>query len=71
MSDKLYEFRIPCSWSNYGSIYVQAKNLEEAIEAARNAGLPYDNAEFMDDSFEIDDYCVEEANQKVIKHLTI
>jgi hypothetical protein len=68
MENKLYTFHIPCSWSVYGIILVEAENLDQAIENAHNEGLPND-WEYMDGSFEIDSEYAEEQNAKVLKQI--
>lgn len=68
MPDKLYEFRIPCEWMQTANIYVEAKNLEEAIEKAHEADFP-EGGEYCDDSFQINEDWAEEVNRDVIKQI--
>jgi hypothetical protein len=67
MSDKLYEFRIPVSWSMTGVVYIEARNLDDAIESASSADLP--DGEYMDGSWEVDQECAEEFNISVLKQI--
>lgn len=70
MQDKLYDFQIPCSWSIYGTAFVQARNLDDAIELVNRGELP-DDSEYMDGSFEIDIETAEIMNKKIIKQIKI
>lgn len=60
-----HEYRIGCSWEVYGHITVRAKNREEAIKVAqkvtKTCSLP-DDGEYLDDSFELDEENIEEAD---------
>lgn len=57
------KFVIPCTWSMYGSYYIEAENLREAInKAGQNLPLPADR-DYVDNSFVIDGMdAVYEAN---------
>ena len=48
-------FKIPCSWENYGYLRIEANNLPEAIEKARNemetCSLP--NGDYIDGTFQL------------------
>jgi hypothetical protein len=67
MSEKLYDFYIPVSWSSYGNVYVQAKDLDDALEKAHNETLP--DGEYMDGSFEVDSDFAAERNSEVIAQI--
>lgn len=60
-----HEYRIGCSWEVYGHIKVRAKNREEALKiaqkVAKTCSLP-DDGEYLDDSFELDEENIEEAD---------
>lgn len=46
-------FRIPCNWTMYGLMEVEADNLEEAIQMAYDAtNLP--DGDYLTDSFDVD-----------------
>ena len=60
---KYYE--IPCVWEVYGTLEVEANNLEEAIELAEDTeryGLP-DISDYVDGSFQVDRDIAEEINK--------
>lgn len=45
-------FKIPVSWEMYGYITVEADNLEDAIEMAKDFPLP--DGSYIEHSFQID-----------------
>lgn len=61
--EKVYRFG--CSWQLYGHITVRAKNEEEALRKAKKLArvcpLP-DDGEYLEDSFELDEENIEEAD---------
>jgi hypothetical protein len=67
MSDKLYEFAIPVSWSMYGTVFVEARNLDDAIEVAADADLP--DGDYMDGSWQVDNELAEERNKIILKQI--
>ncbi len=46
-------YKIPCTWTMYGTYEIEASNIEEAAEKARHLPLP-ENAEYIEDSFNVD-----------------
>ena len=54
-------FTIPCSWQMYGSLDIEADDLDEAVELAysNEYSLP-DNGSYVDASFEVDHESVED-----------
>ncbi len=54
-------FKIPCSWQMYGSLEIEADDLDEAVELAysNECSLP-DNGSYVDASFEVDHESVED-----------
>lgn len=58
-------YRFGCSWQLYGHITVRAKNEEEALKKAKKLArvcpLPKDG-EYLEDSFELDEENIEEAD---------
>jgi len=54
-------FTIPCSWQMYGSVEIEADDLDEAVELAysNECSLP-DNGSYVDASFEVDHESVED-----------
>jgi hypothetical protein len=60
-SKKLFKFIIPASWQVAGEAKVMASSLEKAIEiAAGSLSLDSFDANYVDDSFEINEDCIEE-----------
>ena len=59
------KYRFGCSWLMYGHFTVWARNMEEALEMAKKFAetcpLPEDG-EYVDDSFELDEENIEEAD---------
>ena len=50
-------FKIACTWSMYGTLHIEAKSLEEAKQIAiEEQELPSWDAEYLEDSFEINDH---------------
>lgn len=47
-------FRIPCVWSLYGAMYIDAESIDEAIKKAIE-DEPLPRGEYLTDSFEIDE----------------
>lgn len=61
------EFKIPVSWTECGEIIVEAKNLKEAYEYAKNSidNLPIpEDSRYVDSSYQIDDYELAEIINK-------
>ena len=52
-------YKIPCTWTMYGTYEIDASNIEEAAEKARHLPLP-ENAEYIEDSFNVDTDLVHE-----------
>ncbi len=52
-------FRIPCSWQQYGVYEIQAETLEDAIDIAEDEALP-DRSSYIEDSFTIHRVEIEE-----------
>ena len=54
-------FKIPCSWQMYGSLEIEADDLDDAVELAysNEYSLP-DNGSYVDASFEVDHESVED-----------
>lgn len=52
------KFKVPVSWMVYGYVNVRADNIDEAIELADEANLPY--GEYVEGSFEVDAEMIEE-----------
>ena len=52
---KCFTFVIPASWIMSGEVEVQASSLEKAIEIANEASFEEYHAEFVGDSFEINE----------------
>jgi len=60
----LKEFKIPATWKMSGIIYVEAKDLDEAIKKAEAAELPSSSeSEYVSDSFNVDRDEAEEMNK--------
>ena len=59
------KYKIPCVWQSFGIVEIEADNLDEAIEKANNAPLP--EAEYIEDSFEVDIEALEYYNDNGIK----
>lgn len=60
-----HTYRIGCFWQLYGHIEVRAKNEKEALEIARKKALTCslpEDGEYLDDSFELDEENIEEAD---------
>lgn len=60
-----YTYRVGCFWQLYGHIEVKARNEKEALEVARKKALTCslpDDGEYLDDSFELDEENIEEAD---------
>ncbi len=47
-------YKLTCWYQMCATIDVDAENLKDAIEKVQNIKLPIENAEFVNDSFEID-----------------
>lgn len=45
-------YQIPIFWTMTSYVYVEAQDIDDAIEIAENAPLPT-NGEYLDDSFEV------------------
>lgn len=60
-----HTYRVGCFWQMYGHIEVRARNMEEAQKAVKKLAatcpLP-DDGEYLDDSFELDEENIEEAD---------
>lgn len=55
-------FRIPLTWEMYGHVYVEAENMEEAVEIALCPDFPLpDDGEYVDHSVMVDDLVEIEA----------
>jgi hypothetical protein len=60
---KFYE--IPCSWEVYGTVEVEAADLDEAIAKVEADDFPLPNkASYVDASFEVDRDIAEELNKE-------
>ena len=46
-------YKIPCTWTMYGTYEIQANNIEEAAQKAEHLPLP-DDASYIEDSFRVD-----------------
>ena len=46
-------YKIPCTWTMYGTYEIKASDIEEAVEKARHLPLP-ENVEYIEDSFNVD-----------------
>lgn len=60
-----YTYRVGCFWQLYGHIEVKARNEKEALEIARKKALTCslpEDGEYLDDSFELDEENIEEAD---------
>lgn len=47
------EWKIPVTWEMYGTVYVKADTLEEAMDMAYESEIP-DDCEYLDGSFEVE-----------------
>ena len=60
---KFYE--IPCSWEVYGTVEVEADNLDEAVAKVEADDFPLPGrASYVDGSFEVDRDVAEELNKE-------
>lgn len=59
------KYKIPCVWQSFGIVEIEADNLDEAIEKAHDAPLP--EAEYIEDSFEVDEEAIEYYNDNGIE----
>jgi hypothetical protein len=62
-----HTFRVPVSWRVWSNVYVTADSAEEALEfAKRNLDafpIDYDEAEYAEDSYQIDAESAEEVEE--------
>ena len=60
--EELHEFRIPVSWQVAGTVIVEAKNINEAIEIAKDkeGKIPLPEGDYIEDSWQVDDLTPEE-----------
>ena len=59
-------FKIPVWWSMIGEVYIEAENLNDALNIAKwdtGIGIPEDS-EYMDSSWEVNRECAEEMNDE-------
>lgn len=52
-------YKIPVTWSCWGTMKIEAENLEQALELAQEKELP--TGHYLDDSFEVDEDLIEEC----------
>ena len=58
-------YEIPCSWEVYGTVEVEADNLDEAVAKVEADDFPLPNrASYVDGSFEVDRAIAEELNKE-------
>lgn len=58
------KFKIPVTWEVFGEMEIEAENLEEAYDIARESPLPEDG-EYISESFQIDyDYAEAKLSRK-------
>jgi len=55
-------YNVAVFWMMSATVEVEAKSLEDAMEAARDIDIPTDG-EYMNDSLEVDEHWTEEANE--------
>jgi hypothetical protein len=60
-------FAIPINWSMYATMYVEADDLDHAIDIANQQDIP--DGEYVDGSWEIDDYFAREINAELIEEI--
>lgn len=53
LKSNMNTYKIPCTWTMYGTYEIEASDIEEAAEKARHLPLP-ENAEYIEDSFNVD-----------------
>ena len=54
------EYKIPCSWQVYGTLYIEADSWDEAIEKAEEHETPLPTeSSYVDASFEVDHDIIE------------
>jgi hypothetical protein len=68
----LKEYRIPCHWQVYGSLYIEAESWDEAIEKAEEDETPLPtDGDYVEASFEVDydiiEFEKEEEREKIRK----
>lgn len=61
-TEELHKFRIPVSWQVAGTVVVEAKNINEAIEIAKDkeGKIPLPEGDYIEDSWQVDDLSPEE-----------
>ena len=55
----LKEYEIPCSWQEYGTLYIKAESWDEAIEIAEHGEDSLPDGDYVDGSFEVDHDIIE------------
>lgn len=64
-------YRLGCVWQCWGIVNIEAENIEQAIDIAREGPLP--DGDYIDDSFEVDVEGFEllnEGNQEVLEDIS-
>lgn len=61
MTEPKKTYRIPCNWTMYGVMEVEATSLDEAIEKAYDSGLP--EGDYLTDSFDVDQTAIPMYNE--------
>lgn len=54
-------YTIPCHWTMYGWLKIEAENISEAVKQAYDVSNP--NGEYVDNSFEVDVEVLDEHNE--------
>lgn len=59
------KYKIPCNWTMYGVMEIEAENLSEAIEKAYD-GQALPHGDFVEDSFDVDQSDLHLYNSKEV-----
>jgi len=57
-------YSIPINWQSYRRFYVEADNLQEAVEKALDQFFSEPDEDYLEDSFDIDGIVDDEANEE-------
>ena len=66
------QFKVSCDWEVYGTAYIEADNLKQAIEKAKEDDFPLPtDTQYIDGSFKVDMHSTIELNRKENNYHTI
>ena len=59
-------YKIPVSWQVYGTVNIEAENIEEAIELAGGDEIPLPEGDYIDGSWEVDGELAYDMNDEEV-----